>query len=261
MLIKLLCVYLNSLRQLVIDMSITAIVVDDEPLARKRLTRLLGELDVNVIAQGCNGQEAVELTSQHNVDLIFLDINMPIQNGLSAASDIVEQHEQPPAIVFCTAYDEYALEAFSTDATAYLLKPVSQADLSEAICKAQRVTRVQIEQLLNQQNSSVKIAIKRGSVTENIAADQLVYFHAVEKNVYAKQVDHPEMLVDYTLKEVEALLKDSFVRTHRSCLVNKSCIEKLIREDTGSARVQLAHTEKEFDVSRRHLSEVKKCFQ
>jgi len=242
-------------------MSITAIVVDDEPLARKRLTRLLRELEVKVIAQGCNGQEAVELTAQHDVDLVFLDINMPLQNGLSAASDIVEQHEQPPAIVFCTAYDEYALEAFSTDATAYLLKPVTQLDLADAIEKAQRVTRVQIDKLINQQINSVKISIKRGSATENIAADQLVYFRAVEKNVYAKQIDHPEMLVDYTLKEVESLLENSFIRTHRSCLVNKDYIEKLIREDTGSARLQLAHTDKEFDVSRRHLSEVKKCFQ
>lgn len=242
-------------------MQITAIVIDDEPLARQRLCRLLDIVDVSVLAQGSNGQQAVELNAKHRADIIFLDINMPIKNGLVAAQEIVDMNERPPAIIFCTAYDEYALEAFNTDAAAYILKPVNQAALTEAINKAQRVNKVQIDKWLSQQATDTKLVIKRGSVTESIAADQFVYFYVNEKNVYAKQIDKPEMLVDYPLKEIERLLADDIIRIHRSCLVNRRYLEKMIRDGTNSARVKLRHTDKEFDISRRHLSEVKKCFQ
>ncbi|MDB4511839.1 LytTR family DNA-binding domain-containing protein [Arenicella sp.] len=239
-------------------------VVDDEPLARQRLSRLLSELAVTVVAQGCNGQEALQLTADHDADIVFLDINMPVKNGLTAAHEIVSMNAHPPAIIFCTAYDEYALEAFRTDAAAYLLKPVNTEALAEAITKAQRVSRVQIENWLAVQDISETVAnslvIKSGAVTENVVAERFVYFYVSQKNVYAKQIDKPEMLIDYTLKDVEALLKNSFIRIHRNCLVNRSYIQKMIREETGSARLKLTHSDKEFDVSRRHLREVKKCF-
>lgn len=241
-------------------MQITAIIIDDEPLARQRLSRLLAELEINVLAQGVNGQQAIELNARHQADIIFLDINMPIKNGLVAAQEIVSLSEQPPAIIFCTAYDEYALDAFNTDAAAYILKPVNQSALLKAINKAQRVNRVQIESWLTQQESTDKLVIKRDLVTESIPVKQLVYFCVIEKHVYAKQIDRPEILVDYTLKEIESLLVESLVRIHRNCLVNKSYLEGLIREGTGAARVRLLHTDKEFDVSRRHLKEVKQCF-
>ena len=242
-------------------MSIAAIVIDDEPLARQRLKRLLANLEVNVIAEGCDGQQAVELSDQFQVDIIFLDINMPIKNGIVAAQEIVSSNKQPPAIIFCTAYDEYALEAFNTDAAAYILKPVNQATLSDAINKAQRISKVQIDNWLSQQEIVTKLAIKTGSVTESVSVDQFVYFYVNDKHVYTKRIDKPEMLVDYTLKEIESLLADDIIRIHRSCLVNKRYLDKMIRDGSNSARVKLRHTDKEFDISRRHLSEVKKCFQ
>lgn len=242
-------------------MDISAIVIDDEPLARQRLSRLLGDLGVQVIATGDDGREAVALNARHQADIVFLDINMPIKNGLVAAQEIVSTNEQPPAIIFCTAYDEYALEAFNTDATAYILKPVNRDSLLEAINKAQRVNKVQVESWLAQQETNVNLVIKRGSVTESISSDQFVYFYVNDKHVYTKLIDHPEMLVDYTLKEIESLLGDQVIRIHRSCLVNKSYVEKMTRGDSSSTQLKLRHTDKEFDVSRRHLSEVKKCFQ
>ena len=242
-------------------MDISAIVIDDEPLARQRLSRLLGDLGVQVIATGDDGREAVALNARHQADIVFLDINMPIKNGLVAAQEIVSTNEQPPAIIFCTAYDEYALEAFNTDATAYILKPVNRDSLLEAINKAQRVNKVQVESWLAQQETNVNLVIKRGSVTESISSDQFVYFYVNDKHVYTKLIDHPEMLVDYTLKEIESLLGDQVIRIHRSCLVNKIYVEKMTRGDSSSTQLKLRHTDKEFDVSRRHLSEVKKCFQ
>ena len=90
-------------------MNVTAIVVDDEPLARARLKRLLTMQDVNVLAEGQNGQEAVDLVLQHDVDMLFIDINMPIKTGIEAVNEIAEKVTDLPAIVFCTAYDEHCL--------------------------------------------------------------------------------------------------------------------------------------------------------
>ncbi|MBX2849674.1 MAG: LytTR family DNA-binding domain-containing protein [Acidiferrobacterales bacterium] len=246
-------------------MNIKAIVVDDEPLARQRLSRLLSELGVDVVAQGKNGNEALLLSNQHQAEIVFLDINMPILNGIDAAKEIVRDQTQPPAIVFCTAYDEYALDAFDASAAAYLLKPVNQTDLKAAIEKAQSVSKVQIETLLNQQldgqSTLQRLAIKNGSQTENIPASEFVYFLTIEKNVYAKRIDMPEMLVAYTLKEIEKLLEGVMVRIHRNCLVNPEYLQKLIRDGSNTAKVSLLNTDKEFDVSRRHLKRVKECFQ
>ena len=126
---------------------IRTIIVDDEPLARSRLLRLLAPQSVvDVIAEAVNGQEAVNLVKQLKPDLVFLDIQMPIKTGLQAAQEISQLQQQKPAIVFCTAYDQYAVEAFKTQAVAYLLKPVSTEDLQEAITKATQVSQLQLAQ-------------------------------------------------------------------------------------------------------------------
>lgn len=246
-------------------MNIKALVVDDEPLARQRLNRLLGELKVEVVALGSNGNEAVQLTSEYEVDIVFLDINMPTMNGIEAAKAIVHDRDQPPAIIFCTAYDEYALDAFGANAAAYLLKPINQTDLNTAIEKAQSINRAQVEAWLNQQHENQehlqRLSVKTGSITENVAVSEFVYFITIDKNVYAKRIDKPEMLIDYTLKEVERLLQDSLLRVHRNCLVNPVYLQKLVRENTTVAKLCLLHTDKQFDVSRRHLKRVKECFQ
>ena len=241
-------------------MSIKAIVVDDEPLARQRLTRLLSELDINVVAQGADGKDAVQLSDQYSVDIVFLDINMPNQNGLDAAKEIVSKQDQPPSIIFCTAYDNYALEAFTTNAAAYLLKPVSRTHLNAAISKSQSVSRIQIQAWLGKQSVVTTLAIKTGSITQNIPTSEFLYFLTIEKNVYAMQIDKGETLVNYTLKELEEILPDTFIRIHRNCVLNRDYIEKLIRGKNSAARVTLRHTDKEFDVSRRHLKQVKEVF-
>ena len=117
-------------------MTIKAVAIDDEPLARARLVRLLTMQGVDVIAQGENGQQAIDLVFENDdVDILFIDINMPIKTGLQAVNDICSTHLDPPAIVFCTAYDEYALDAFKTNAVAYLLKPIQAEDIANAIDK------------------------------------------------------------------------------------------------------------------------------
>jgi len=100
------------------------IVVDDEPLARDRLARMVNRLeDYEVVAECENVDQALKAVAEHDPDVVLLDVRMPEEDGLSAARKITMM-EDPPAVIFCTAYEEHALDAFSTDAVAYLLKPL-----------------------------------------------------------------------------------------------------------------------------------------
>ena len=241
-------------------MKIEAIIVDDEPLARARLNRLLVSQGIDVVAQGENGHEAVQLVLKHDVDILFIDINMPIKTGLEAVAEISEKLEELPAIVFCTAYDQYAVDAFQTDAVAYLLKPIQGEDVAAAIEKASSVNKFQREQLFEEKVDSKTLSVHYEGVLQNVLIDRFLYFYSENKNVFAVLECGQEIFVDYTLKALEADFPDDFIRTHRAYLVNKKQISSLLRSDSG-AELTLLEGDSHIPISRRHLSEVKKCFQ
>jgi two-component system response regulator AlgR len=241
--------------------SIKAIVVDDEPLARARLRRLLTSQGVDVVAEGENGQQAVNLVEQQHVDMLFLDINMPIMTGLEAAVQIGALDKQAPAIVFCTAYDEFAIQAFRTNAAAYLLKPIQVADISAAIVKATSLSQLQLSQMLEQQQGSKTIAVNYRGALQNMDLSKFAYFSSIDKNVFAVLNDGEQILIDKTLKYLESQHADDLLRVHRSTLINRHCAERLLRDASGHTSVILKNFETPLAVSRRHLSEVKKCFQ
>src|ERR1700729_3759436 len=114
-----------------------ALIVDDEPLARERLTSLLREAGADVIGEAGEGRSAVETVAKLHPDVVLLDIRMPVMDGLEAARHI-SNLESPPAIIFCTAYDEHALAAFEASAIDYLVKPVRLERLRAALERAQR---------------------------------------------------------------------------------------------------------------------------
>ena len=119
------------------------LVVDDELLARQRAMRMIESLDdYEVVGEAGNGQAALAAIADLDPDIVLLDIRMPGEDGLEAARKIAEM-EEPPAIIFCTAYDEYALEAFSTLAVGYLLKPLQKDALKNALEKARRLNKLQ----------------------------------------------------------------------------------------------------------------------
>lgn len=241
-------------------MTLKAIVVDDEPLARSRLKRLLINENLQIVGEGENGAQAVELVRELPVDILFIDINMPIKDGIQAVLEISDAHARPPAVVFCTAYDEYAIQAFKTNATAYLLKPVTAPDLRAAIAKAQSVNRVQVNTIADQSTDTGFIVLKNGATTEKTPVSAFVSFRSANKNVYGKFLGGSEIVVDFTLKELEALFSAELVRAHRSVLINRTHVVKLIK-DQQNQTVVVASDQSEFSVSRRHLSEVKKCFK
>ena len=241
-------------------MSKRAIVIDDEPLAVKRLIRLLTKLDVVVVASGSSGHAAVQLCKLHAVDILFMDINMPGMDGLEAAQKIVADSTQAPAIVFCTAYNEHALDAFKAQAAAYLLKPVSVDDLSAAIKQASRLSQLQLGQLDAAERQALTIGIEHADHVERKSTDQILYFRAEDKIVLAGLVDGVEIVVDYTLKALTERLPGGFLRVHRNSLLNKFYLSQMKRDSAGQVWVTLNQGEQTFVVSRRHASAVKKYF-
>lgn len=124
------------------------LVVDDEPLARARLRRLLKRVtDAEVVGEASDGLQAVEQATSLHPDVILMDIQMPHRTGLDAATLIMGQQNPAPAIIFCTAYDQFALDAIKSSAVAYLMKPVAAEELRDAFAKLTRITRPQIEHL------------------------------------------------------------------------------------------------------------------
>src|SRR5580692_11092001 len=123
------------------------LIVDDEPPARERLRSLLAEIaDVEVAGEAQNGREALGQTHDLAPDVVLLDVRMPGMDGLEAARHLTVL-EEPPAVIFTTAFDQYAVEAFEAHAMGYLLKPVRQEQLAAAITRAGRLTRVQLQKL------------------------------------------------------------------------------------------------------------------
>jgi len=123
------------------------LIVDDEPLARQRLVRMLNNVEhCSCVNEAESAEAALAAIAEHDPDVVLLDVRMPGEDGLSLAYRIAEL-EDPPAIIFCTAFDQYALDAFGTQAVGYLLKPVKSEHLLDALEKARRVNRLQRAQL------------------------------------------------------------------------------------------------------------------
>ncbi len=236
-------------------------IVDDEPLARSRLRRMLTAQGVDVIAEGETGKDAVQIASDELVDLIFLDISMPIKNGLQAAAEIEELIVTPPAIVFCTAYDQFAIQAFKTNAVAYLLKPFSSDDLVDALEKASRVSRTQLDSITATKEPYAKISLKVGNGAQLVGLSDISHFYSEDKYVFANIRGQAPVFVDKSLKQLECEYPIGFIRCHRNSLVNKQHIEKIFRNESGQAYIQLIDSGECIAVSRRHYAEVKKCFQ
>ncbi|MGH1485512.1 MAG: LytR/AlgR family response regulator transcription factor [Cellvibrionaceae bacterium] len=238
------------------------VIVDDEPLARQRLLKLITELandtmDYTVVAEASNTPEALEAIKQHDPAVVLLDIEMPGENGLKAAEKIAEL-DCPPAIIFTTAYDQYALDAFDTLAAGYLLKPIQQEKLSKALEKATAINKLQLETLealkTKQQRDHISAKSHRG--VELIPIDDVRYFMADQKYVMVISTQG-QVLIDETLKELESEFAQQFIRIHRNALVSIKYISGLDRDQHGHYHVRLADIEETPMVSRRYSTKIK----
>lgn len=226
------------------------IVVDDESPARMRLCAMVNELEAfQIVAEANNGEQALLVCEQHRPDLVLMDIRMPGMDGLQAASMIAEQ-PHPPAVIFCTAYDEHALAAFEASAVGYLLKPVKAAQLQAALVKASQLNRAQLGKvneavIAKQDEAKIEhIVIRTTKGEERIPVSEIRALVADKKYVSAYIKDR-EVILDQSLKTLEAQYPERFIRVHRNALVapdyiialEKVALEKS-RLNEGSERLQ-----------------------
>ena len=236
-----------------------AAIVDDEPLARARLKRMLGAANVEVVAEGENGQQALDIVRKHRLDLLVIDINMPSINGMDAVRQIEGEMDTPPAIMFCTAYDQYAVEAFKTNAVAYLLKPFSQAELEQALHRVEKKTEVRVATTAAETSHRLELVMHYKGQLQKVDVRNIVYFFSQDKAVYAVMKNADQVLVDKPLKELESIVGDRFIRLHRAFLAQTMELQALLKTDQGNS-VSLRSSQQELPLSRRHLKEVKQCF-
>lgn len=234
------------------------LIVDDEALARDRLVRMVNDFDDHgVVGEAANGIQAVELASRDRPDLVLLDIRMPGMDGLEAARHLMDL-EEPPAVVFCTAYEEHAIEAFDVQAVGYLLKPVRKDDLARVLASAHRLNKAQLAALDDdgtQRRTHISARTRRG--IELVPVHEISYFQADQKYVTVRHASG-ELIIDETLRELEQEFGDAFIRIHRNALVATRAIEGLERSEDGPHRVRLKGIEEVLEISRRHVSGVRK---
>lgn len=245
------------------DARVKILIVDDEPLARARLRRQLETLpDVQIVGEADNGEQALQACAGLSPQVVLMDIRMPGTDGLSAALQLA-QRDDAPAIIFCTAYEEYAIAAFETNAVAYLLKPVNQEKLALALAKAKRLSLAQANALrpgLETPVTRSHISAKSRRGMELIALGDVRYFIADQKYVTVYHCGG-EVLIDDTLKELEDEFGLRLLRVHRNALVVREHIVGLERVALGQYRIRLADVAQGPQVSRRHLADVRQALE
>jgi two-component system, LytTR family, response regulator AlgR len=228
------------------------LIADDEPLARERMVDMLKEIpQIELVDLAQNGKDAVEKAEAHQVDVVLMDIAMPVMDGLEAARHL-QQSGRSPAIIFCTAYDEHALAAFETAAVDYLVKPVRKERLLQALDRA-RTHRAGMQAVAtpssnNKQRSHLSARL-RGSL-RLIAVEDIYYLQADEKYVVVHHA-RGEDLIEESLKSLEIEFSEHFLRIHRNCLVARSEFLELRRSLDGSMHAVLRRTKEVLEISRR----------
>lgn len=269
---------------------ITALIVDDEPLARKGLSFRLAEFEqIELLGECQNGLEAVTMIPQLRPDLVFLDIQMPGLNGFQVINKLRELEQPIPMIVFVTAYDTYAIKAFDIHALDYVLKPIDEKRLALAIDKVSEVFKLNrqgdhkvklaklvadysgddCEEILRRLASgealeSTKypsiLAIKDGSEVTRVAVDNIQWIDAAG-DYMCVHADDGTHIMRRTMKELEEELDPrKFVRAHRSAIVNIQYVNKMVSHISGEYHLVLTNGS-ELKVSRSHRDKVKEMIR
>ena len=240
------------------------LVVDDEAPARDRLHQLLDDLEgFHYAGEAANGEQAIEFVAEHGPDIVLLDIRMPGIDGLETAHQL-NALDEPPAVVFTTAYDEYAVDAFEARAVGYVLKPVRRTRLEAALENASRLAAATLSQVAEDTGLSDKrqhVCARAQGKLKLIPIDEVLYFQADQKYVAAHH-EGGKSLIDDSLKSLEDEFGDRFVRIHRGTLVAVSRIESVVRSADGSTEAMLRGASQDDDkaliISRRHVAEVRR---
>ena len=268
--------------------TLSTIIVDDEPLARKGLAiRLTAHNDINIVAQCNNGREAIEAIKIHRPDLVFLDIQMPGINGFEVIDALVEQGLPMPMVVFVTAFDQYAIKAFDVHAVDYLMKPADDARLAQAMDRIRDHLKSKtdadhknklvklvsdvtgndqntiLEELANKQTVSLSpysdvLPIKDGGELSRVPVNSITWIDAAG-DYMCVHTDEGTHILRKTMKQLEELLDPRiFIRSHRSTIVNKNYVQKFCSQLNGEYYLVM-NSGKELKVSRSYKDKVKQA--
>jgi two-component system response regulator AlgR len=244
-------------------MTIKVLIADDEIPARSRLRQMVSEIaDSEVIAEAGNGREVLQLCAELSPDIVLLDIRMPDMDGIEAARHL-DVLENGPAVIFTTAFDHYAIEAFDAHAIGYLLKPVRQERLERAIEHAKQFGKLQIGALargLDRPSTRSNICIRKASGLQLIPVDEILYFQADQKYVTVRHL-HGENLIDEPLKDLVEEFSENFIRIHRNTLIALPYLDHMDKSSDGQYAIWLRHCDTPLAVSRRHVTTVKDCLK
>jgi len=254
-------------------MAISALVVDDEQLARDELAYLLKDADVDVIGQGKNGVEAVNLIKELSPDLVFLDVQMPGLDGFGVIKKLLDKKVPLPQIVFATAYDQYAVKAFEVNAVDYLLKPFDKKRVAQAVNKAREKLESSpatdqigtIVKLLEQQQhrtQTAKVLLKAGGRLFLVDQKDICYA-SIQDGIITVVASNMEGQSNCrTLEELlDSLDPNMFWRAHRSYLVNINRIKEVVPWFKSSYQIRMDDKKQaEIPVSRAQTKRLRELF-
>ena len=225
-------------------MAINTLIIDDEKPAREELAYLLKAFpEVNIVAQGKNGIDAVNLVKEHTPDLVFLDVQMPGLDGFGVIKKLMEKKIKVPQIIFATAFEEYAVQAFEVNAVDYVLKPFDKGRLAKAIQRAKKMVEAnsspveRLETLIGQLGTPkvpqaaqpVKLLLKSQQRMFLVSADEMVYASIQDGTITIFTKDSEGVSNYRTIEELQASLdSDRFWRAHRSYLINIDHIKEVV---------------------------------
>jgi two-component system, LytTR family, response regulator AlgR len=247
-----------------VDLPLTVFVVDDEAPARHRIKELLSDcnaqLALELVGEASNGRDALDQLSTLHADVVLVDIRMPQMDGIELALHL-NKLDNPPVIIFTTAYDNYAIQAFEQHAVDYLLKPIRLGRLFEALSRARAAVPVKselLQELIPESRKNLSIQ-ERGKILL-IPIEKVLFLRAELKYITVRTLER-EYLVEEPLGTLEKEFAARFVRIHRNCLVAKSEIESFekIGEEGADSHwtVKLKGLDERLPISRRQQFIVK----
>ncbi len=238
--------------------ALRVLVVDDEAPARNRLRDLLADcaqkMPLEIAGEAANGRQALDMLPACEADIILLDIRMPEIDGIEVAQHI-QKLDDPPAVIFTTAYDAYALKAFEVHAVDYLLKPIRLGRLLEALSRARALTPLRLDVLREMKpDARSHLSVNERGRIHLIPVGEIVFLKAELKYVTVRTAAR-EFLLEESLSRLEQEFSGRFVRIHRNCLVAKEAIRGFERatdaDGEGHWAVVLNGVAEKLDVSRR----------
>lgn len=244
-------------------MKLRVLIVDDEAPARERLRSLLTEIgNLDIAGEAANGEQALRFAVDLSPDVVLLDVRMPGIDGIQAASQLNSLVE-PPAVIFTTAYDEYAVNAFEAQAVGYLLKPIRKEKLAAALAQAGRLTRPQLQRIASTTDVPPRrthIAARHREGLRLIPLEDIQFFFAEQKYTTVRHVKGEDLIED-SLRSLEEEFGAAFVRIHRNALVSVRYLEGIERNPDGQYFVKLRGCAAPLQVSRRMAGELRERFR